>query len=240
MTDDIQEEGYKQYDGLWGESLAQLKSRLVYQRKSEMICLYCGLKADTREHCPPKSFLKKPYPNNLKIIPACSKCNNGYSKFENLFLQLINEIESGNISDYLQSDISMMIEKHILPDYALITIKKVAIGHAAYQLSEFFGDTVDDYIEISFVLRNEVSKNQWEMLQKPQKTDVIPELGSRGSGEIIIIRDTTNQKSNHDSFAIADWIDVQTGIYKYLSFVDDEHIVVNMVFRDILFVKVVM
>jgi len=42
-------EHYKKYDGLWGESLTQLKSRLVFQRKSHSICLYCGMDAQTRD-----------------------------------------------------------------------------------------------------------------------------------------------------------------------------------------------
>ena len=51
------EEHYIKYNGLWGETLSQLKNRLVYSRRyTDMICIYCGEDAQTREHCPPLIF----------------------------------------------------------------------------------------------------------------------------------------------------------------------------------------
>jgi hypothetical protein len=42
------------------------------------ICVYCGEKALTVDHIPPKLLLSKPYPNNLITVPACSECNAGF------------------------------------------------------------------------------------------------------------------------------------------------------------------
>lgn len=50
------DEYYKKYNGLFGESLYLLKNRLVFRRNPPMQCIYCGKKADTREHCPPKGI----------------------------------------------------------------------------------------------------------------------------------------------------------------------------------------
>lgn len=47
-------------------------------------CVYCGGASDTGDHAPPKCFLKSPRPSNLITLPACQKCNNGFSFDENL------------------------------------------------------------------------------------------------------------------------------------------------------------
>ena len=47
-----------------------------------MQCIYCGAPADTREHCPSRTFLKDPRPCDLPVLPSCSKCNNSYSADE--------------------------------------------------------------------------------------------------------------------------------------------------------------
>lgn len=49
-------------------------------------CVYCGVNPGlTRDHIPLKSFIRKPYPDNLLTVPACHECNNGYSKDEERF-----------------------------------------------------------------------------------------------------------------------------------------------------------
>lgn len=45
-------------------------------------CIYCGKDADTRDHVPPKCFLRTPYPANLITVPSCRTCNNNASKDE--------------------------------------------------------------------------------------------------------------------------------------------------------------
>lgn len=42
-------------------------------------CIYCGGKADTRDHVPPKALLLEPWPPNLRTVPACSPCNSAWS-----------------------------------------------------------------------------------------------------------------------------------------------------------------
>lgn len=48
----------------------------------DQFCLYCGAAADTREHVPPKALLDKPWPINLRTVPACQPCNRGWSLHE--------------------------------------------------------------------------------------------------------------------------------------------------------------
>lgn len=50
-------------------------------------CVYCNSRPGvTRDHVPPKSFFPQPRPANLITVPACSECNGGFSKDEDLFL----------------------------------------------------------------------------------------------------------------------------------------------------------
>jgi hypothetical protein len=43
-------------------------------------CTYCGRPADTVDHVPPKLLLRRPYPPNLRTVPACQNCNRGFQK----------------------------------------------------------------------------------------------------------------------------------------------------------------
>ncbi|MFV8465381.1 hypothetical protein [Flavobacterium sp. LB1P62] len=64
--------------------------------KDDLKCLYCGEKANNREHVPSKGLLEKPYPNNLITIPACQICNNSFSLDEEYFLNVLATLsESG-------------------------------------------------------------------------------------------------------------------------------------------------
>lgn len=64
--------------------------------KDDLKCLYCGKKANNREHVPSKALLEKPYPNNLITIPACQICNNSFSLDEEYFLNVLATLsESG-------------------------------------------------------------------------------------------------------------------------------------------------
>ncbi|HKT54823.1 MAG TPA: hypothetical protein VJP88_10260 [Caulobacteraceae bacterium] len=49
------------------------------QKGLDQFCLYCGRPADTREHVPPKTLLEKPWPINLRTVPACGPCNRSWS-----------------------------------------------------------------------------------------------------------------------------------------------------------------
>ena len=240
MINNTEEDCYKSSDGLWGESLSKMKNRLVFQRKSKnMLCIYCGMDADTREHCPPKSFLREPYPTDLRVLPACSKCNNTFSNYESKFLRLMNNLELGSEDDTTSRDILLMKNNHLLPDYAKIVLEKVAIGHAIYQLSDGFGDMIENDITIDFQLKSQVPQGRWDELQHPVIIDVIPELGSRESDSVFVIEMLSGDKSDFSPICLIDWTDVQQNVYKYIAYLHKNHIVVKMIMRDILFVQVI-
>lgn len=55
-----------------------------------MRCIFCGRNAGTtKDHVPPKSLLRKPYPADLLTVPSCGACNNGFSKNEEYFRLIV-------------------------------------------------------------------------------------------------------------------------------------------------------
>ena len=230
------EEHYKEHDGLWGESLNKMKGRLVYQRKSSMTCVYCGGDADTREHCPPKSFLKEPYPNNLKLLPACGKCNNSFSQAEEKFKLLMDNLENHIDDERTVADMQLLVTRHILPEYVRLVLYKVAIGHAVYMLSTGFGEdySIND-VDIQYVLKSQCSQKEWDAFQDLTLINTIPELGSRASDMCLLVKRVGDDGFKTVAF---DWINVQEDIYKYLPYHDGNYISVKMVLRDLLYVKV--
>lgn len=66
-------------------------------------CIYCGSKATTRDHVPPRLLLERPFPKNLHTVPSCLDCNRGASKDEEYFLALIAQVsQSPNITAKLE------------------------------------------------------------------------------------------------------------------------------------------
>jgi len=59
---------------------------------STHLCVYCGAKATTRDHVPPRLLLERPYPENLRTVPCCLDCNRGASADEEYFLALIAQV----------------------------------------------------------------------------------------------------------------------------------------------------
>lgn len=62
-------------------------------------CVHCGgwiaALASNRDHAPSKSLLRKPYPDNLPVIPVCTSCNSGFSLDEEYFAAFLGTVLSG-------------------------------------------------------------------------------------------------------------------------------------------------
>jgi hypothetical protein len=144
----------------------RLLHKIVYNSNMQSDCVYCGMPSDSREHIPSKVFLKKPYPNNLYIVPACKKCNNSYSDDElyswfviKLLEQAadpcfrINSSDNHRFSSYAsivemtKKEIAAFFEsqKEVNPDITVFdfrsnrlehVLEKLAIGHSVFELSE--------------------------------------------------------------------------------------------------------
>jgi hypothetical protein len=78
-------------------------------RSPMLLCVYCGSAASTKDHVPPKALLEKPFPVNLRTVPACRSCNGGWSLDEEYMAvvlaqvghhpHLMQKVESGGVID---------------------------------------------------------------------------------------------------------------------------------------------
>lgn len=57
-------------------------------------CVYCAGLADTNDHAPPRCLLRKPLPANLITLPACRKCNSGFSFDENVVRSILTLVST--------------------------------------------------------------------------------------------------------------------------------------------------
>jgi hypothetical protein len=129
-------------------------------KRHNSFCIYCGKKADTREHVPSKIFVDEPYPEGaFSIVPACFDCNN-YSNDEIYVASLVNKIfcalsgenqlrykivqvlgHDKRLDGKLINDINVIDGKvHIRWDTARLKriILKLALGHIASKFDEVF------------------------------------------------------------------------------------------------------
>ena len=66
-------------------------------------CIYCGKKAETREHIPAKNLFKNTTGVSFVTVPSCKKCNYGFQNDEIYFRQLLTAIlyEQSPIATFL-------------------------------------------------------------------------------------------------------------------------------------------
>lgn len=64
------------------------------------VCIYCQENPkETNDHVPPKGLFGEPRPSNLVTVPACLKCNNGFSSDDDYFLNLALEWAASESGD---------------------------------------------------------------------------------------------------------------------------------------------
>ena len=79
-------------------------------------CIYCHGDTDTREHVPSRIPLDEPYPENLPVLPACSKCNQGFSLDEEYFACLIECARTGGIDRVERPKIRRILQESLCSD----------------------------------------------------------------------------------------------------------------------------
>src|ERR1039457_1039218 len=121
-------------------------------------CIYCHGDADTREHVPSRILLDEPYPDNLPFLPACAKCNQGFSLDEEYFACLIECARTGSIDRVERPKIRRILQDspalaarimqartvadngdivfNTENDRVRSVVLKLARGHAVYELDE--------------------------------------------------------------------------------------------------------
>lgn len=191
-------------------------------------CAFCGGTTDTRDHCPSKVFLDEPYPTNLPWVPACLVCNTGFSKDEEYLACLISCVVAGStdpnllfrektrrilqakpkLRALLQAACSESLGKTtftIKPDRVTSVLKKLAQGHALYELHETCIRAPDRF---EFAPLDLLSQKQREHFEKPAASTVWPEVGSRAMQRLVVANAFVSSPA---------WLEVQPDRYRFLA-----------------------
>jgi len=206
------------------------------------MCAYCGDETTTRDHVPSRILLDEPYPENLPVVPACQKCNQGFSMDEEYVACLIECVIIGTtepsritrekirrillgkplLADRLRSAHSedgFIVEVERIRNVVL----KLGRGHALYELNEPQFDTPK---AIDFAPLSMLSDRDLSTFESQPTPLIFPEVGSRGMQRQIM------------NFPLLNWVAVQPGRYRYLAFVDNS-VVVRAVLSEYLAVQII-
>jgi len=193
------------------------------------ICVYCGTRPDTRDHCPSKVLLDEPYPANLPVVQACLACNQSFSLDEQYVACFVECVVCGstnpkalhrkNIQRILSKTPGLAAEiqstmtidekgdKIWRPDMARVrnVVLKLARGHLHFELSVQERDE-PEVLEVAPLSLMTPESREFFECPEPGPMAVWPELGSRA-----FLRALSSGGQIPDG-----WLDVQEGRYRYL------------------------
>jgi len=207
-------------------------------------CVYCGIgPIETRDHVPSRILLDDPFPENLPVVPACQSCNQEFSRDEEYLACLIECAICGgtNAEDVCRPKIARvlterprlaarlkrarheangLIDFRIEEERVLGVIAKLARGHAAFDLHEPKPGAPVAMVACPMRLMPSEKRSAFE---NAAVSSLWPEVGSRamvriGSGMV----------------GASEWIEVQSGRYRYLAAVTESSIIVRMVLSEYL------
>lgn len=196
--------------------------KLFIDERCRGMCVYCGAKPTTRDHCPSKALLDEPYPSNLPLVAACERCNQKFSKDEQYMACVVECALCGSVNpaEVERPNIRILVEVPRLAEQIRSTmtlderggkvwmadmawsrsvVLKRARGHIDYELS----DDNPAVLEVESPIL--MSEERREFFENPESGPFAlwPEIGSRA-----FVRLATG-----GDMASGGWIEVQTGRY---------------------------
>ncbi len=195
-------------------------------------CVHCGGLTETRDHCPSRVLLDKPHPENLPYLPACAPCNSGFSRDEEYFASLVECSRTGSVEAVIRPKIRQIFEHSpalatrlsqarnvtdsgitwfaIEEERVRKVVLKLARGHAAFELSE---PQCEEPSSIRFAPLHSLPDSARQAFEGDLAAGPSgwPEVGSRAMQRMVIAQ---------SSVFGPEWIDVQTGQYRYLAIAD--------------------
>ena len=194
-------------------------------------CIYCGNPATTREHVPSKAFLTEPYPDNLPTIPACFKCNNGYSEDENYVACFLDILKSHVYSDYSVQEqtnsrtakdkkLQNILQKQIETQDGIVfyqldeqrfdrILLKLARGHGSFEFDYVDFDNAKRRIWYDFLFH--IPEEALLNFESIPESDIAPEIGSRSITTPFI----PQNMETGDAIGFSAWNEVQENRYRY-------------------------
>lgn len=195
-------------------------------QRTLLSCAFCGGATGTRDHCPSKVFLDRPFPGDLPVVPACSRCNASFSADEEYLACLVSCVLAGSTDPHAIGRPSITrtlehsprlrerIERACFINGEQVAfaaeqervnsvMTKLARGHALYELHEPRPTTPDIMWSMPLAFLPESDLISFE---RPDTPDVWPEVGSRAMQKFIAGQGPE-----------LPWVVVQPGMYRYLA-----------------------
>lgn len=225
--------------------------RLIYG------CIYCGGRAETRDHVPSRILLDPPYPDNLPVVGACQHCNQGFSMDEQYFVCLLESVLAGSTDPdkierqsvaramkrapalrskiesakkYINGKIVFSVEEDRIKNVIL----KLARGHAAFELSQSCRDEPNHYWCGALETLSEDDRDSFDAAHIQQ---LLGEIGSRNTQRMYATEITVSKESGEQTtlrVLVNDWVDVQDGCYRYLAIDDVGGVMIKIVIAEYL------
>lgn len=220
-------------------------------QRLDLMCSYCGDTAtETRDHVPAKILLDDPFPENLPVVPCCTKCNQDFSLDEEYFACSIECILRGtsNIEQLQRQKIKSALKKRPAlqeriensftlqdgqlqfkyeQDRFMNVATKLAKGHAKYEISE---PQFNDPTSISMKPLMLMTEHETYSFFASFNLSKLPEVGSRALQNLLI--SDSNTVHSH-------WTIVQDNNYKYSVIDDMGLLIVRIVVWDYLAIEVI-
>jgi len=221
-------------------------------------CIYCyNGKEETRDHVPSKVFLDKPYPENLPVVPSCYDCNNSHSLDEEYLACLIECVRSGttapedlqrkkisrilrerkllrskleNAKEVVDANVSFEIEKERVDRVILMLAK----GHAAFEQSV---PQKEEPYSLSWWPIHTMSSEDQDSFDSPHFVNMFGEVGSRSQQRVQIVEVMLESETGNREkvgFVMNDWVEVQSGMYRYQTIQENNLTVIKMVLAEYL------
>lgn len=193
-------------------------------------CAYCGGGTETRDHVPPKVFLDRPFPENLPVVGACERCNEGTSLDEEYLACLVDCVLTGSVrpeEGQRERVADIFTRKPALaarlasarelrdgrtffapePERVLSVIRKLGCGHSLFHLHMPQHDEPRDVWYAPAVTFTEDERQSFET---PPTPTLLPEVGCRALIETF-----------ERGIPWPSWTEVQKGRYRYMPFIGE-------------------
>jgi len=233
-----------------------LRPLLEKNKRFESVCIYCRSNpAKSKEHLPSRVFIDIPYPNEYSIVPACEKCNIGFSADEVYVSCFVDKLRNA-LSDYMiplrgktisalshDNELARILCEQIRaesdkiyvnyqPEPFLKILIKLAKGHLC-QLQDKVIES-DCLVECTFKFKNDLSELEVYNFEELPLAEIASECGSNFTHALLVVERVGLQPSQ----VLIPWDEVQEGNYRYLTYFADNKFVVRIVICETLFAEV--
>lgn len=232
-----------------------LRPLIEKNKRFDSICIYCRTNvANSREHLPSRIFLDTPYPEEYSVVPACDKCNGGFSADEvyvsSFIDKLRNELSNNGfplrektisainhdkelekiLNEQIRTENGKILVNYVPESFSKILIK-LAKGHLCQAQDKVFDS--DCSTECNFKFKPDLSEDELYHFEELPHVDKVSECGSDFTHGLLIVAGI-----GLPSQIFVPWKEVQDGNYRYLTYFEHDNYIVRIIICETLFAEV--